>query len=696
MTLPTSMPYLLDVSLPPSSSQSSDVDMRIYEASPCTTVGLHDMNEETTDLCATCPVPASSSSKRPSLPPSGFPRTFLSERGGVDPVDWPPIGSIPLCSDRNVRQYDGVVVQTKENTDILIVLQNTRPTPARELNENRPNYASHTSYNSPDRSLAQTPDQRLASFDKHPSALPFPEPCNKSPVITTFFSSFLAPPTSERRVNIEGRDSSQQGCDDITSISTRLDPRVELPQQPRLRELELPPFPSLPPFSLSPSTFLQSLRRHTASFLARISSSSSVTGDTPPHSLYNDLSSSIQSRERHLTGDGLVAPLDGIRSTTTPAVTGFSVRNQDDLQAVPPQREFSLPFNNTAGFGGAMSSWNSSSNFSLPAHPLLGCLEGFTWGLDSLEVGRPSGLFSVLSEQRGPVLKRDSISTAIPSPLEARGEPPVISDPLEPLLGSKISRYNIDELSRVPSPGSRPSHIAADLQKRDTWMQSCLPVSLGQSCDVALIQSDLVPTASSSPSNHLFAPGPAAIGPLKWDGREANSSVPVVSFRWEDTEARVLNTKRITKSSLRAPLPRLLPGLLDPDYKEWAHHIDESPCASERPPKGRRANQYRVISRPRDIRKLDYGLPEDLVPSSGVFSLKRLDPDLDVSACIIPSDCPTSTPVASRKQTGGGSHACVERPDSQGSMASRKMKEQALLPGETVYPPDPIFDFFGI
>ena len=38
---------------------------------------------------------------------------------------------------------------------------------------------------------------------------------------------------------------------------------------------------------------------------------------------------------------------------------------------------------------------------------------------------------------------------------------------------------------------------------------------------------------------------------------------------------------------------------------------DDSPCVREKPGKRRRPNHYRVLSRPRDIQKLDYGLPED-------------------------------------------------------------------------------------
>ncbi len=39
-----------------------------------------------------------------SRPPSLLYRTFLSERNGFDPMDWPPIGSSPSPGSGGVRQ----------------------------------------------------------------------------------------------------------------------------------------------------------------------------------------------------------------------------------------------------------------------------------------------------------------------------------------------------------------------------------------------------------------------------------------------------------------------------------------------------------------------------------------------------------------------------------------------------------------
>ena len=77
-----------------------------------------------------------------------------------------------------------------------------------------------------------------------------------------------------------------------------------------------------------------------------------------------------------------------------------------------------------------------------------------------------------------------------------------------------------------------------------------------------------------------------------------------------------VRTQRNHWSRLQLPLPCLLPGLLDPvavdsDDSEMALYEDDSPCAPKKPRKGCRPNHYRVYSRPRDIPKLDYGLPGD-------------------------------------------------------------------------------------
>ncbi|KAH9075585.1 hypothetical protein EDB83DRAFT_2312042 [Lactarius deliciosus] len=93
------------------------------------------------------------------------------------------------------------------------------------------------------------------------------------------------------------------------------------------------------------------------------------------------------------------------------------------------------------------------------------------------------------------------------------------------------------------------------------------------------------------------------------------------------------------------PLPRLLPGLLDPIViREREFLVDDSPCTFSNVKKTRRPNQRR---RPRFIPTLDYGLPEDFIPGTGRVTTERADRGLDDDfAYLIPLDCLTSTPVA--------------------------------------------------
>jgi hypothetical protein len=142
-------------------------------------------------------------------------------------------------------------------------------------------------------------------------------------------------------------------------------------------------------------------------------------------------------------------------------------------------------------------------------------------------------------------------------------------------------------------------------------------------------------------------------------------SVPNEPSSREDVEAQAVSCTP----------PELL-DLLDIGLGQTSLHDDDSPCVRERPGKCRRPNHYRVPSRPRDIRKLDYGLPEGFgegirdqeslpmslttvilaVPGSdsghvGLEARARgSSPDLDEFAFIIPLGCRTSTPLASMKQ----------------------------------------------
>ncbi|KAF8270901.1 hypothetical protein EI94DRAFT_666579 [Lactarius quietus] len=77
------------------------------------------------------------------------------------------------------------------------------------------------------------------------------------------------------------------------------------------------------------------------------------------------------------------------------------------------------------------------------------------------------------------------------------------------------------------------------------------------------------------------------------------------------------------RSKPEPPLPRLLPGLLDPILiRECELLDDDSLCASGKPKRIRRTNYSRAFRRPQ-IPTLDYGLPEDFSahPLSGLLTM---------------------------------------------------------------------------
>jgi hypothetical protein len=77
------------------------------------------------------------------------------------------------------------------------------------------------------------------------------------------------------------------------------------------------------------------------------------------------------------------------------------------------------------------------------------------------------------------------------------------------------------------------------------------------------------------------------------------------------------------------PLPRLLPGLLDPVLtREYAILNEDSPCAFTKSKKGRRRNHRRAFARPY-IPTIDYGFPKNY--SAYLSQLSILFSDSDVN-----------------------------------------------------------------
>jgi hypothetical protein len=153
-------------------------------------------------------------------------------------------------------------------------------------------------------------------------------------------------------------------------------------------------------------------------------------------------------------------------------------------------------------------------------------------------------------------------------------------------------------------------------------------------------------------------------------------------------DAKTQAVKRIPKLIPRPP-PRLVPELQDHAFflsDEAFLDKDDPPCASGKARKGGRPNDYRISSRPRDTPSPDCSLPGDsgkhvrfrmiaaftdltlVVPSIGCAAVEGQDHDFENCAFFIPLDCPTSTPVASKKRasrkrsagSGGATSACAD------------------------------------
>ncbi|KAI0247768.1 hypothetical protein BJV78DRAFT_890530 [Lactifluus subvellereus] len=193
MTIPSSLSFLLDSSLPPSSSQSSDTSLYIYhrEASPHTSlVDTHDADHQNDlpnylDLSLTRYLPPPSPSEDLSSPPPSL-RTlaFSSVGNSAGSVDWPPIESALLPADENAQLDDGTGVQTEENADNSIpahqeVIQSPIHEDSTEIILDcagpKSPAISILSSTSPDHSLAQVSDKRkLLQRPSIPASPTFP------------------------------------------------------------------------------------------------------------------------------------------------------------------------------------------------------------------------------------------------------------------------------------------------------------------------------------------------------------------------------------------------------------------------------------------------------------------------------------------------------------------------------------------
>jgi hypothetical protein len=341
--------------------------------------------------------------------------------------------------------------------------------------------------------------------------------------------------------------------------------------------------------------------------------------------------------------------------------TERSRRSQDNCQAAPAHHERLDPVSD-AGSPGVMSSWTSPNTFLPPVHP-----PSVSSALDSQDVQRSFETPSVLPLDAQPsrTTQLDSLPLSIPAHLEDRGRPTAVLGSghkgIDLKAGTSSSRTALGSLSsRLRTSADQGTSMLPRRRRRN-------PVP--QSSNVTRAQSDSALEAFLSSSDDLPTTTSRSSGlPLS-----QISNLSGVSFAGKGAKTQVV--KRISKSMPRSPPSRLVPELLDQaSVQSDEASLDEGdlPCTSGKARKGRGANDNRISSRQRDTSSPDCFLPGDsgehvhdsgssplsltsifVVSSFGRAPPKWQDHDFEDFVFSIPIDCPTSTPVASRKRASG-------------------------------------------
>jgi hypothetical protein len=271
----------------------------------------------------------------------------------------------------------------------------------------------------------------------------------------------------------------------------------------------------------------------------------------------------------------------------------------------------------------------SEKQVSLLAHSPIGSSQGFGSVPDHLVALRPSEAASTRDPQPSQRLHSGCRRSSNCFHFDAPIEPGATSN--YPELGLRSTHCVLDsnDLSSHTPPGSPGSliRVSSDYQTHDT---STRVHPEAQSIDVSTIWPNLAPAATSLPSTHFTASGSGpgssvsvmGCSPFSaWDqDHPLNPAQPPLTRPSNVPRSPLvhqgavsLSAKGIAKSL--TPLPRLLPGFLDPfsvNSDEIVLSEDGSPCCSRKLEKGRRRpNHHSVHSRPREIPKLDYSLPDE-------------------------------------------------------------------------------------
>jgi len=276
---------------------------------------------------------------------------------------------------------------------------------------------------------------------------------------------------------------------------------------------------------------------------------------------------------------------------------------------------------------------------SLLAHSPIGSSQGFGSVPDHLVSLRPSEAASTRDPQPSRRLHSGCRRSSICFHFDARRaiEPGATSDYQDLGLRSRHCVPDANDLSNHTPPGSpgSPIRVSSDYQTHDTSTRIYPEALMAQPIDVSTIRPNFAPAASthfaasgSQSSSSVSAMGCRKAPFVAWDQDHPlnpaqppltqPSNVPRSPLVHQDAVSP--SAKGIAKSRLRppTPLPRLLPGFLDPfsiNSSEIVLCEDSSPCCSPKPHKGWRRpsgpNHYRVHSRPHEIQKLDYSLPDE-------------------------------------------------------------------------------------
>jgi len=236
---------------------------------------------------------------------------------------------------------------------------------------------------------------------------------------------------------------------------------------------------------------------------------------------------------------------------------------QEVCRAVPAHNEH-LNWFATAGPAGAMSSWTLPNTFSPPAHPQ-----------------------SV-----------SSLPLSIPAHLKDRGRPTAVLGSRHKVIDSEAGSSSSRTASRLRTSADQGTSMRARHRRRD-------PVP--RSSNVTTARSELASVAFLSSSDDFPTTSRSSGLPLS-----QISNLPMSLAR---KDAKTQAVTRIPKLMRRPPPSRLVPELLDQTFiqsDEASLDEDDPPCASgkARIRKGRRPNDYRISSSPRDTSSPDCFLLE--------------------------------------------------------------------------------------